>query len=215
MSVYDLTCGYCLRVLNSARNLESHYTTCREKITYEYEKQIQALKKELEEQKRKNVLLKAKVKRVYPTDTLVPLAPNFYETMTEKLTIEHIKRGANGCVQLAMDSGLGKSVVCTSLERKRFLIKRSDNTIQIDQGGMGMFKDLCVAVKEKSGELLEEFIANVQMDECPTYYRKLNTRCISLVKEIADVAEGRKVKTPLYTSFTRSIGLSTYVKQLK
>jgi hypothetical protein len=206
MSAFDLTCGYCLRVLSTKHTLEKHLDTCREKMKHNYETRIHEL--EIALAKLEKETTQPVKKRMSIGDELIPLPVDFYQTLAEKLTVEHIKNGVDGYVQLALENGLGKSVACTSVERKRFVVKRSDNTVYIDQGGVNMFKELCIAVRTKSIELLKKFLVELVTDESPD--TKLGEKCSCMIGSIIDVAEGKKIKTPMYTSFTRSVGLSTY-----
>jgi hypothetical protein len=140
-NIYQYRCLSCDKQLSSKRRLNTHHLSCVEyiidKLKEDYkiklsEKdiQIQILQDKLE-----NIALKAVSKpiNIHQTNNnqkintminnLIPITDKHFEDNAKYLTIEHIKRGAEGYVEYALEFPLKNRVACVDYSRKKIKYK--------------------------------------------------------------------------------------------
>jgi hypothetical protein len=170
-------------------NKRNKYEKQLEEIKNKYEKQIEEVKnkyeKQLEEQENKyekqiydlqnkleNIALKAVSK---PTNihnnnqkinqiinNLTPITDNHLKDQAKFLTLEHIKNGASGYAQYALEYPLKDKIVCTDFARKKIKFKDNEGNLIDDPEMAKLLQKLCKAILEQNQILIDEYMDELQ-----------------------------------------------------
>ena len=105
----------------------------------ELKRQITELSKKVEE---KQVIHVHNHNNNIKIDNLQVLNTNDFYTFTDFLTIDHIKKGAFGYAEYAMNYPLNQKIVCTDFSRRKIKYKTDDGKVKNDINMVCLSKDL-------------------------------------------------------------------------
>ena len=229
----------CVNALDFYKNENSNYEKdiekLNEKLKYqetqlqEKDKQIADLQNKLE-----NIAIKAATKPTHVQNNnqrinqiinnLIPITQEHLKEQAEYLTLDHIKNGASGYVQYALDYPLKDRVACTDYSRKKIKYKDEKGDIIDDPEMTKLTEKLFKVIKEKNTLLIDEYMDEIQRkntttiantgnelndEETENFYYSLDFLIDELLKykhlknDLIDTSEGRR--SELYYDFTKDI----------
>lgn len=100
-------------------------------------------------------------------NNMLPITDDHLKEQAKYLTLEHIKNGAEGYAQYALEYPLKDRIVCTDLSRKKGKYKDSDGNIVSDAEMSKITKRIFSSIKERNNELIDEYVELLknQLDE--------------------------------------------------
>jgi hypothetical protein len=145
-------CIYCSKILSTQYHLNIHLTSCVEyKLSIklkDYETKIYILEETIKDQKKhidkledklENIALKAVSKpttsitnMVNYIEKLEPLDDHHFAEAASHLTLEHIKKGAEGYAEYALMHPLKDRLVCVDYARRKVKFKNKDGIVITD-----------------------------------------------------------------------------------
>lgn len=173
----NYTCNYCNKKIASEKRLKTHYSVCEDynikciEIKYSEQlnqKNILILKHEetikILQNKLENIALKA-IQRPTTTNnikthinTLVqkmePLSEIHLGNHTTNLTLEHVKRGAYGYAEYALEYPLKDRIACVDYSRRKIKFKDTTGNIVTDPEMVKLAPMFFESIKNKSSELV-------------------------------------------------------------
>jgi hypothetical protein len=235
---YD--CDYCEKKYTTKCDLNRHLSICTDKKIKDlekfYEKQLQEKDKQIADLQNKleNIAIKAATKPTHVqnnnqrinqiVNNLIPITQEHLKEQAEYLTLDHIKNGASGYVQYALDYPLKDRVVCTDYSRKKIKYKDEKGDVVDDPEMTKLTEKLFKAMKEKNTLLIDEYMNEIQRkhsaaiantgdelndEEAENFYYSLDFLIDELLKykhqknDLIDTSEGRR--SELYYEFTKDI----------
>lgn len=157
-----------LKTIN--RMLESQLKTQQDKYESqisEYKEQIKDLQNKLE-----NIAMKASLKHTTYNNTtnsnnkttvnnfiqqMQPVVEEKLKESADNLTIEHIKKGADGFAEFALQFPLKDKMVCTDFSRKKVKFKNEEGSLVTDIEMKTLAKKFFNSIKEKNQQLTHEY----------------------------------------------------------
>jgi hypothetical protein len=177
LTVHTHTCR-----ISKEKNIEKKYTLQleeKDKIIQEKDKQIKELKQEKDKQigelkekhekqikelqdKLENIAVKAVSRPTTSNKTqinnfiqqLEPVTEEKLKESVSNLTIDHIKKGAEGYAQYALDYPLKDKMVCVDYSRRKIKFKDKDGNVITDPEMTGLALKFFNSIKEKNKELI-------------------------------------------------------------
>ena len=243
-------CIYCDTIFHKNEELQSHFLTCMFKIQTEQQEkikiqeiQLQEKDKQLQEKdkqitdlqnKLENIAIKSATKPTHIqnnnqrinqiVNNLIPITEEHLKEQAQYLTLEHVKNGASGYVQYALEYPLKDRVVCTDFSRRKIKYKNEKGEIVDDPEMMKLTQHLFKAVEDKNTELMNECLLEIDRkyrstlsstnndlddDETERFSGSLDFLFDELLKykhqklDVIDTAAGKK--SELYYQFIRDI----------
>jgi len=202
----------------------------------QYEKQLQEKDKQIADLQNKleNIAIKAATKPTHVqnnnqrinqiVNNLIPITQEHLKEQAEYLTLDHIKNGASGYVQYALDYPLKDRVACTDYSRKKIKYKDEKGNIIDDPEMTKLTEKLFKVIKEKNTFLIDGYMDEIQRkntstiantgnelndEETENFYYSLDFLIDELLKykhlknDLIDTSEGRR--SELYYDFTKDI----------
>jgi hypothetical protein len=80
-----------------------------------------------------------------------------FDTFTEFLTIDHIKKGATGYAEYAITYPLNNKVLCTDFSRRKLKYKTDDGCVKSDINMISLSKELFQSISVRNKELIYEY----------------------------------------------------------
>jgi len=242
-------CEYCNKKYTSNQNLIHHINNCNEKklkdIEIKYEKklkekditiekmevQIQDLQNKLE-----HIAIEATKRPVTINNTstnnnqrinqiinnLQPITDEHLRDQAQYLTIEHIKNGAEGYAQYALEYPLKDRVVCVDFSRRKLKYKDEVDNLITDPEMNKLSQKLFTAIDNRNDKLIQEYTEKLKNklygddekdDLTETETSLLNvqtdaiiddiTKMVTQRRDLKDVAQG--LKPEMYHSFVRNV----------
>lgn len=205
-----------------------------------YKKQIQDLNRQVEklQDRLENVAIQAGAKintvnnNIQQTNNnqrinqiinnMTPITDEYLEEQAQYLTIEHIKNGAEGYAQYAMEYPFKKSILCTDYSRRKLKYKNSDGVVVVDPEMVTLAQKLFTAIEIQNTRMTRSYTdilktkmfgANTNNDMTEDELELLNTQTDSIIDQMTKLANQRidvsgmasGLKPDLYHSFVRSI----------
>ena len=135
-------------------------------ITKEYKETIKELQDKLGD-----VAIKA-VSRPTTTNTkntinnfvqqLQPITDSTFSDSVQNLTIEHIRKGAEGYAQYALEHPLKDRIICVDFARKKMKFKDPEDNVVTDPDMTKISKKFFESIKEKNQELIDVYVEEVK-----------------------------------------------------
>ena len=123
-------------------------------LTEKYEARISVLQDKLE-----NIALKSSLKPTVSHNTFVnnmtPITDDHIRQNAGNLTIDHVKNGAIGYAQYALDYPLKENVVCVDYARRKVKYKDKDGNLVTDPEMLRLLPNLLTLLSPKSTELID------------------------------------------------------------
>ena len=150
------TCEFCKKEFTKKDHYKEHNLICKnkkdnyieileekcnnyEKLQLEKDKQIEKLQSELVSiaitaaSKPINIQNNQHNQRINNTiNNLIPITDDHFKDQVQYLTLEHIKNGANGYVQYALEFPLKDRITCTDFSRRKIKYKDSEGNLVDD-----------------------------------------------------------------------------------
>ena len=218
-------CSKCTKTFSSKRWCDSHINKCGESIEklktrvmfFEHkisdlEDQLLEKNKHIEklEDKLENIAIKA-VQRPTTTNNMnKTMVNNFIQNMkpvttanllehADKLTLEHVQKGASGYAEYALEYPLKNRVACVDYGRRKIKFKDSEGKVITDPEMLKLAPMFFESIKAKSSELVYS-LNNADMDSA------MFEEVAKLFNMNADVKNGSSgVKTDFYHDFVKHI----------
>jgi hypothetical protein len=176
-------CKECNKILTTKHRLQTHKQSCieyrikiickeyedklkdKDKLLFEYKKQISELQTKLE-----NIAIKA-VER--PTTTyqdnrrsninqiinnLQPITEEYLKEQAQYLTFDHIKRGIPGYVEYALEYPLKDRIICVDFSRRKIKYKDTDENVITDPEMTKLSHKLFSAIAERNKTLILHYL---------------------------------------------------------
>ena len=165
------SCNYCEKQFSRNDSLQRHInTTCKEKKKQDTKDELiemKFLKKELEK-KEKEIEKKDKIiagiaqqpktnyKIQQKIDTMNNLTLEKMQEHADKLTIDHIKQGADGYAQYALNHPLKDSLVCTDYARRKVVYKNASGERENDPKMTKTLQMLGESINNRNTQLIDD-----------------------------------------------------------
>jgi hypothetical protein len=160
------------------------------------------------EDKLENIAIKAvqrptTVKNTQINNYLQKMEPITHEYLVDhapKLTIEHIKKGAYGYAEYALEGPLKDRVACVDYSRRKIKFKDNEGNVVTDPEMIKLAPMFFESIKEKSSELVHGMNMAEEMDSV------MFEQVAKLFNTNADVKNGSSgVKTDFYHDFVKHV----------
>ena len=214
-------CEYCDKHLSTKRWLINHYQTCMEyrvtMQTNEYKEKISSLEVQLEKYERtikelqdklENIAIKAVQKstttnvkntQINYIQKMQPITQEYLLNHTPHLTIEHIKKGASGYAEYALEGPLKDRIACVDYSRRKIKFKDREGNIITDPEMAKLAPMFFDSIKDKSSQLVYS-LNTVDMDSV------MFEGVAKLFNTNADVKNGATgIKTDFYHDFIKHV----------
>jgi len=185
----------------------SRITTLQDKIENqnitELKQQIQELTKKIEENNQKQVIHIHNHNNI-KIDNLQIVNTNDFDTFSEFLTIDHIKKGAYGYAEYAINYPLNNKIVCTDFSRRKLKYKTNNGEVKNDINLISLSKDLFKSIHIRNKELIFDY-AREYIETLKDPEEKMNAYCkfMNYISLIKDGSQG--IHHELYTDFVKQI----------
>jgi len=155
-------------------------------------------------------------------NNLIPITDDHFREQAQYLTMEHIKNGAEGYAQYAMDYPLKNRVLCTDYSRRKLKYKNSEGEVVADPEMVKLAQKLFTAIEIQNTRMTRAYTdrlkdkmfgANTNNDMTEEELEMLNTQTDNIINQmtrlanqridITDMASG--LKPEMYHSFVRNI----------
>lgn len=90
-------------------------------------------------------------------NNLIPITKDYFDEQAQYLTMEHIKNGAEGYAQYAMDYPLKDRVVCTDFSRRKLKYKNEDGEVVADPEMVKLAQRLFTAIELRNTQLTRAY----------------------------------------------------------
>jgi len=243
----EFTCTYCENVFTSKRNLQHHEEVCEYRVSYltqenmrlkqeniQHQKMIEELKSQVKDLQ--NILADVAKKPTNITNNtnnnqqninqiinnLLPISDDHLRDQAQYLTLEHVKQGASGYAQYAVQYPLKNRITCVDFARRKIKYKNEDGTIISDPDMAKLTQKLFSAIQEKNSVLIQEYSmelmkkmldtsGNDEMTEEETKQLHLETNAVveqmtkmaTQNREVGEIARG--FKPEIHADFTRQV----------
>lgn len=187
----------------------SHITMLQERIENmtherldELQKQLKELTKKVEEKKQDQVIHihnhNIKIQNLQVMNT------NDFDDFTEFLTIDHIKKGAFGYAEYAINYPLNNKIICTDFARRKLKYKTDDGEVKNDINLISLSKDLFKSINLRNKELIFEHAREyIETLEDPEEKMNAYVKFMNYISLIRDGSQG--IHHELYTDFVKQI----------
>jgi len=234
-------CIQCSTCFTTKQNLHAHYSTCKSSHTRELylEQENTRLHETINELKMQikdlqNILADVAKK---PTtvnnnnnqqnigqiiNNLLPISDDHLRDQAQYLTLEHVKQGASGYAQYAVQYPLKNRIACVDFARRKIKYKNEDGTVISDPDMAKLTQKLFSAIQEKNSVLIQEYSmelmkkmldtsGNDEMTEEETKQLHLETDAVveqmtkmaTQNREVGEIARG--FKPEIHADFTRQV----------
>ena len=180
------TCEFCKKEFTKKDHYKEHNLICKnkkdnyieileekcnnyEKLQLEKDKQIEKLQSELVSiaitaaSKPINIQNNQHNQRINNTiNNLIPITDDHFKDQVQYLTLEHIKNGANGYVQYALEFPLKDRITCTDFSRRKIKYKDSEGNLVDDPEMTKLSQKFFRAIEEKNSILINEYLNDIQ-----------------------------------------------------
>jgi hypothetical protein len=170
-------CSYCKKSYSTRQHLNEHHTNCRKanentikkkyssqliqqkELIDKYELQIKDLQDKLE-----NIALKA-ISKPSTTQTqinnyisqLQPITDEHLTNQAQFLTIEHVKKGAEGYAEYALEYPLRDRLLCVDYSRRKVKFKDKDGNLITDPEMTTLATKFFDSIWDKNRQLISEY----------------------------------------------------------
>lgn len=183
----------------------SRISTLQEKIENldELKQHMKELTKKVEAKKQEQVIHIHNHNNI-KIDNLQIVNTNDFDAFSEFLTIDHIKKGAYGYAEYAINYPLNNKIVCTDFSRRKLKYKTDSGKVKNDINLISLSKDLFKSIHIRNKELIfayaREYIETIKDPE-----EKMNAYCkfMNYISLIKDGSQG--IHHELYTDFVKQI----------
>lgn len=157
-TVEQYECKFCNKSFNRNYTLIRHQESCSNKKLSEKDEEINQLKDRIKELE--NKLLKAssrptnKIEINTYIQNMKPVTFNYLTDNTRHLTIEHIKKGAVGYAEYALEYPLKDRMICSDYARRKVKFKDREGNIITDPEMTTLAKKFFTSIQEKNKELI-------------------------------------------------------------
>ena len=155
---------------------------------------------------------------------LLPLTEKHFEEQAEFLNIEHIKNGAEGYAQYAVEFPLKNRIMCSDYARRKIKYKDNEGNIITDPEMSKISQKLFKAIENQNDTLISNHITELQHklfrknSDCPTDMNEYESELFSFEsskmidfitnlasqrRKIKDVASG--MKTDMYYNILKNV----------
>lgn len=93
---------------------------------------------------------------------LQPITPDTFSKYVDKLTIEHINKGAEGYAEYFHEYPLKNALLCTDFARSKFVFKSEDGTVVQDPFLTTLGKKLFEAIENRNTELIQQYVQEIK-----------------------------------------------------
>ncbi len=162
--------------------------------------------------------------RINQINNLTPLTDKRLLENVEHLTIEHIKKGAPGYTQYAVDYPLKNSVLCVDFARRKAVYKDEHGNIINDPGLEKLAPKFFSAIEEHNAKLIDQYVeerykeagihescTEKERNKYPIGYKIAVMNTVSELyttkRQVCSIANGGK--EPLSNDFTRGVCAKT------
>lgn len=124
-----------------------------------------------------------------------------FETFSENLTIDHIKKGATGYAEYAITYPLNNKIVCTDFSRRKVKYKTDEGEVKSDINMISLSKDLFDSINVRNKELIFQY-AREYIEPIDDPEKKMNAY-VKFMNYISLIKEGDQHE--LYPDFVKQI----------
>ena len=176
-SEYKFMCNICGCKFSTNNILQKHVKNCNNSEKYEqtiseltrsHKEEIRELTRSHKEEirilqdKLENIALKSSLKPTVTNNNcntlisnITPITDNLISQNSGNLTIDHIKKGAIGYAQYALDYPLKDNVMCVDYARRKVKYKDKDGNLVTDPEMLILLPHLLTLLSPKSDELIK------------------------------------------------------------
>ena len=132
------------------------------------------------------------------------MKPNDFDSFSEFLTIDHIKKGPFGYAEYAITYPLSNKILCTDFSRRKLKYKTDEGEVKTDINLNTLSKDLFKSIDDRNKELIfqyaQEYIEPIKNSE-----EKMNAyvKFMNYISLIRDGSQG--IHHDLYPDFVKQI----------
>ena len=213
-------CEFCSKNLSQKIDLERHQIKCLEKkesdITNKYKDIINRQKQTIKDQKQtikelQNKLENIAIKAVQKSTTTIknthinyiqkmePITLEHLVNHVPQLTIEHIKKGASGYAEYALEGPLKDRIACVDYSRRKIKFKDIEGNVITDPEMTKLAPMFFDSIKDKSSQLVYN-LNNSDIDS------SMFEGVAKLFNTNADVKNGAiGIKTDFYHDFIKQV----------
>jgi len=175
-------CEFCSKKYTQKIDLQRHELICAEKKVKqvnnstnkklsEKDRLIAKLESQIRELQDKLVSIAEKAvskpmiqdNRIQQINNFAPITDEHLLEHVDNLTLDHIKNGASGYAQYALEYPLKDRVLCTDYSRRKLRYKNGDGQIVSDPEMITLTKKLFSAIQERNTVLIKEYAREFQL----------------------------------------------------
>lgn len=230
----NFKCEFCDHVTTSLYNLNSHKSNCKDKIMSD-KLEIEKLKHEIcvlnvqltsyknlvteLQNKLENIAIKAATKSTNVTNNtsnnnciianLSPLIVEDIKKDADKLTIEHVKKGAIGYAEFVLEFPFKDKLVCVDYSRRKVKFKNKDGDVITDPNLVKLAPLFFDAIWRKNAEITNKFCVELigeQVKACKDQSKILEheiSRILDIKESVTHASEGKS--NDFHTNWTNAI----------
>jgi dsDNA-binding SOS-regulon protein len=167
----QFVCDHCSKVLTTSQRLTTHYLSCsknalsilvtelkqKDELILSLKEENNNLKDRLE-----NIAIKAATKSTTTNknntyiQNLLPVTDQHFLDNLPNLTIEHIKKGAEGYAQYALEYPLKDRVACVDYSRRKVKYKDHDGNVITDPEMSNLTQKFFKSIQDRNKDLFRE-----------------------------------------------------------
>ena len=241
----EYNCSYCAKVFTTKNAMNNHEMKCKEThiLIEEYKKEIFLLKENMQEKNQQIKELQDQLASIARTaasrpthvqnnnqrinnviNNMLPITEEHLIEQAQYLTLEHIKQGANGYVQYALEYPLKDRIICVDYSRRKIKYKDQEDNIIEDPEMIKLSQKFFKAIENTNSELINNHLVllgqqieelnssssnNMDEEETKDFEEESNdilNKTFDMMKHKKEVIEASKGKKPeIYFDFVKNI----------
>ena len=155
-------------------------------------------------------------------NNLIPITEDHFREQVQYLTMEHIKNGAEGYAQYAMEYPLKDRVLCTDYSRRKLKYKNEEGDVVADPEMIKLAQRLFTSIDIQNARMIRSYTdrlknkmfgANTNGDLSEDELEMLNTQTDNMIDKMSKLASQRidvtdmagGLKPEMYHTFVRNI----------
>jgi hypothetical protein len=167
----------------------------------EMQKDIKELKNEV---KKANLRQKPQIINNFKIENLQIVNTQEFSHFANRLTIEHILKGALGYAEYAVNYPLSNKIICTDFARRKLKYKTKKDEVKSDVNLNNLSKDLFSSINARNKELIFEYAReNIDSIEDPEEKMLAYSKLMNYISLIRDGSQG--IQHDLYPDFVKQV----------
>lgn len=192
-----------LRVRCSQLEVDNErYMTQIMQLQTEMQRDIKELKSEVKKANKRQK--QTQVINNFKIENLQILNTQDFSQFANRLTIEHILKGALGYAEYALNYPLSNKIVCTDFARRKLKYKTKKDEVKSDVNLNTLSKDLFSSINSRNKELIFEYAReNIDSIEDPEEKMLAYSKLMNYISLIRDGSQG--IQHDLYPDFVKQV----------